>query len=69
MAVKKDISKDVLKIVDERLRNNGYTIQSIDFIDYGIQVRTLTGCIINIYNSGKMVFQGTKDEELIKLLK
>jgi hypothetical protein len=48
MAVKKDISKDVLKVVVAKLENNNYTIFGIEFIDYGIQVRTLSGCLINI---------------------
>ena len=69
MGLTKDISGQVCKIVEQKLEDNGYTILSKQEIDYGIQIRTLAGCIINIYNSGKILLQGTKDENLKLLLR
>lgn len=66
---KENLSIPVLTIVQKKLTDNGYTIIKMKEIDFGYQLRTLSGSIVNIYSSGKIVVQGKLDETLKNLFK
>lgn len=56
-------------IIEQRLKDNNYTILEEREIQYGHQYVLLGGAIINIYTSGKMLFQGKEDADLKLLLR
>ncbi len=58
-----------LQAIQKILADNGYTVSIQKPIDYGTQIRTLSGAIINIYTSGKVCIQGKPDEKLKQLIK
>lgn len=62
-------SKAALAAVQKKLVQAGYTIIMVKEIDYGYQMRTLSGTIINIYSSGKVVLQGKPNEHIKQLIK
>ena len=66
---KTSLANPTLKAIEKILIDNDYTITQIRHIDYGYQLRTLTGAVINIYSSGKFIMQGKPDEKLKALLK
>lgn len=58
-----------LKAVQKILADNQYVITIQRPIDYGTQLRVISGAIINIYTSGKICLQGKPDDKLKQLLK
>ena len=65
----KNIMMPTLSAVQKKLIEAGYTITVMKNIDYGIQMRTLSGAIVNVYTSGKVILQGKPDEKLKQLIK
>lgn len=58
-----------LKAIQKILADNEYVVSSQTQIDYGTQLRTLSGVVINIYTSGKVCLQGKSDDKLKQLIK
>lgn len=61
------MNKDAITNV---LQANGYTILSSDRMKngYGDTLKISNGCIVNLYDSGKVVYQGKNTEEIKSLL-
>lgn len=61
------MNKDV---IINAVQANGYTITSSERMKsgYGDILRISNGCIVNLYDSGKMVYQGKNTEEIKKIL-
>lgn len=66
---KEKLGPYALQAIQQKLISAGYTIIMVRNIDYGYQLRTLSGSIINIYSSGKIVLQGKQDEAIKKMIK
>lgn len=58
-----------VQVVKQKLSDNNYSIINERSIDYGTQITLLGGIKINIYTTGKIVIQGTKNEDLQLLLR
>lgn len=58
-----------LAVVQKLLVDNGYLITAIKSIDYGTQMKTASGVIVNVYTSGKIHLQGKPDDKLKNLIK
>jgi hypothetical protein len=65
----RDIRPEYLASIQKILVNNGYTITVIKNLDYGVQMRTASGIVVNVYTSGKVVLQGKLDEKIKSLIK
>ena len=55
--------------VKSLLAANGYLVTSEKPLDYGYQLKTGSGGVINIYTSGKILVQGKDVEKLQELVK
>ena len=57
----------------DKIRNllqEAYCVITVDKpIDYGHQLRTANGTVVNIYQTGKVVVQGTRSELIKSLIK
>ncbi len=60
-----------IQTITNLLKTNGFTITSQDDMKngYGVTLRIANGAIVNIYNSGKISYQGKNTEEIKNLLK
>ncbi len=63
-----EMCKDKAYFVQKILTDNEYLIISVREIDYGLQIKTSDGYIINVYSTGKMILQGKENPTLKQLL-
>lgn len=61
--------EQIMLPIQKILVDNGYTITLVKKINYGFQIKTASGVIVNIYSSGKVCLQGKLDEKLKQLIK
>ncbi len=65
-----ELCKDKCYFIQKVLIDNEYLIILIKEIDYGIQIKTESGVVINVYSTGKILLQGKEDNFLLnKLIK
>ncbi len=64
--IETEFNVDTLRI-EQVLINAGYIISQKGNIPYATRLVTSKGSIVNVFTSGRVVVQGTKDAELEKL--
>jgi len=67
MSDQSNIPNPLVEKVQMLLADNDYGISAERTIDYGYQIKTTSGAVINMYRTGKILLQGQKDEKLKEL--
>ncbi len=57
-----DLPESLVEKVTMILHDNGYTISEENKINYGYQLKTASGAVINMYGTGKVVISGNHTE-------